>query len=88
MLGATISNIVLMLSSEFLILVAVANIVAWPIAYYIMSKWLEYFAYKTNLSIGVFFIAGFLVLIIALLIVSFQAIKAATANPVRSLRYE
>ena len=87
-LGATISNIVLMLSSEFLILVAVANIVAWPIAYYIMSKWLEYFAYKTNLSIGVFLIAGFLVLIIALLTVSFQAIKAATANPVRSLRYE
>ena len=87
-LGATISNIVSMLSKEFLILVAVANIIAWPVAYYIMKKWLEDFAYKATLSFGVFLIAGLLVLFIALLTVSFQAIKAATANPVKSLRYE
>ena len=88
MLGATISNIVAMLSREFLILVVVANLIAWPAAYFIMNKWLEDFAYRTEIGIRVFLLAGLVVLIIALITVSFQAIKAATANPVKSLRYE
>jgi len=87
-LGATISNIVSMLSKEFIILVVVANVIAWPVAYYIMNKWLEDFVYRTDIGIGVFLLAGFMVLLIALITVSFQAIKAATANPVKSLRYE
>ncbi len=87
-LGATVSNIVTMLSKEFLILVALANLIAWPAAYYLMHKWLEDFAYKTELGIGVFVTAGLMVLVIALLTVSFQAVKAAMANPVKSLRYE
>lgn len=87
-LGATISNIVAMLSREFLILVIVANLIAWPAAYFIMNKWLEDFAYRTEIGIRVFLLAGLVVLIIALITVSFQAIKAATANPVKSLRYE
>lgn len=87
-LGATIPNIVSMLSKEFLILVALANIIAWPVAYYIMNKWLEDFVYKTEIGINVFLIAGLVVLAIAVITVSFQAVKAATANPVKSLRYE
>ena len=77
-----------MLSREFLILVAIANIIAWPVAYYIMNKWLEDFAYRTDINIGVFLLAGLTVLIIALITVSFQAIKAATSNPIKSLKYE
>lgn len=87
-LGATISNIVSMLSKEFLILVVVANLIAWPAAYFIMNKWLEDFVYRIEIGISVFLLAGLVVLIIALITVSFQAIKAATANPVKSIRYE
>ena len=87
-LGASVPSIVSMLSKEYMILVVVANLIAWPAAYYIMNKWLENFAYKTNVGVGVFLTAGLLVLVIALLTVSFQAIKVATANPVKSLRYE
>ena len=87
-LGATIPNIVSMLSKEFLILVVLANLIAWPAAYFIMNKWLEDFAYKVQIGIGVFVIAGLVVLAIAIITVSFQAIKAAMANPVKSLRYE
>jgi putative ABC transport system permease protein len=87
-LGATIPNIVSMLSKEFLILVALANLIAWPAAYFIMNNWLEDFAYRTEISIDVFLIAGLVVLVIALITVAYQAIKAATANPVKSIRYE
>ncbi|MCJ7526087.1 MAG: hypothetical protein MUP71_12830, partial [Candidatus Aminicenantes bacterium] len=61
---------------------------AWPLAWYAMNKWLLNFVYRIDLTIWPFLLAGFLVLIIALLTVSFQAIKAATANPVKSLKYE
>ena len=87
-LGATIMNIIIMLSKEFLLLVILSNLIAWPAAYYIMHKWLEDFAYKTDLNLYVFILAGLVVLVIALLTVSYQALKAAIANPVKSLRYE
>jgi putative ABC transport system permease protein len=87
-LGATITNIISMLSKEFLILVLLANLIAWPVAYFIMNNWLSDFAYKTDIGLNVFLFAGLVVLLIALLTVSYQAIKAARANPVKSLKYE
>jgi len=87
-LGAQISNITWLLSKEFLFLVCIANIIAWPIAYYFMNKWLQNFAYRINIGLGIFLASGMIALVIALLTVSFQSIKAATANPVDSLRYE
>ncbi len=87
-LGASVPAILLMLSKEFIKWIVIANIIAWPLAYYFMSKWLQEFAYRINISWWLFIIAGFVALIIALITISFQAIKAATANPVKSLRYE
>ena len=87
-LGANIKDIISMLLKEFVILVALANIIAWPAAYFIMNGWLNEFAYKTEWGPGVFILSGLVVLVIALLTVCFQAIKAAIANPVKSLRYE
>ena len=86
--GATIANIALMLSKEFLVLVVAANILAWPIAYFAMHRWLQNFAYRASLSIWIFFFSGLSALVIALLTVSYQTIKAATATPVNSLRHE
>ncbi len=87
-LGASITDIVTMLSKEFLILVAIANLAAWPAAYFIMKNWLSDYAYKTKLGVDIFLLAGIAVLAIALLTVSYQAIKSAVANPVKSLKYE
>ena len=87
-LGATIPNIVSMLSADFIKWVLIANIFAFPIAYYLMNKWLQDFAYRIEISWWVFILSGGIALVIALATVSFQAIKAATANPVDSLRYE
>ncbi|MGH7492123.1 MAG: ABC transporter permease [bacterium] len=87
-LGATVSGIVLMISKEFTKLVLVAIVVATPIAYYLMNRWLQDFAYRTEVGWWVIASAGGLALVIALLTVSTQAIKAALANPVEALRYE
>ena len=87
-LGASISGIVLLLSKEFTKLVIVSNLIAWPVAYYAMNRWLQDFAYRIHIGVGTFLLAGVLALVIALLTVSFQAIKAALANPVEALRYE
>ena len=87
-LGASVAGIVVLLSKDFLKLVLIALCIAIPIAWYAMNKWLEDFAYRIELSGGVFIIAGIIALAIALLTVSFQAIKAAIANPVKSLRTE
>jgi putative ABC transport system permease protein len=86
--GAKISEILTMLNRDFVRWVAIAFIIATPIAYYAMSKWLENFAYKTSLSWWIFVLAGLLALGIALLTVSWQSWKAATRNPVEALRYE
>ncbi len=87
-LGASVSNIVMLLSKDFVKLVVIALIIASPIAWYIMHEWLNDFAYRINISWLVFAVAGALALVIALTTVSFQAIKAAIANPVKSLRTE
>jgi putative ABC transport system permease protein len=87
-LGASVPGIVFLLSKEFIKWVLIANIIAWPVAYYFMYKWLQDFAYKTEMSLWIFLLSGILALIIALLTVSVNAIKAASANPVKSLKYE
>jgi putative ABC transport system permease protein len=87
-LGATANGIALMLSKDFLKLVVVAFVIATPVAWYIMNNWLQDFAYRTTITWWMFAIAGLTVVFIALLTVSFQAIKAAVANPVKSLRTE
>ncbi len=87
-LGATAPSLVLMLSSEFTKWVLVANIVAWPVTYYVMNRWLQDFAYRIDIGFLPFVLAAILAFAIALLTVSYQAVKAALANPVDSLRYE
>jgi len=87
-LGASVANLVALLSKDFTKLVLIANVIAWPVAYFAMQRWLENFAYRIELGFGTFFLAAALALIIALLTVSYNAIKAALSNPVDSLRYE
>ena len=87
-LGASIASIVILLSRDFVKLVLIAFIIASPLAWYIMHSWLNDFAYRVNLSAWIFVAAGALALFIALATISFQAIKAALANPVKSLRSE
>ena len=87
-LGASVSQIVGLLSKDFLILVSISIIIASPIAYYFMQEWLQDFAFRIEISWWIFALAGAVALLIALLTVSYQAIKAAVANPVKSLRTE
>ncbi|TXD83183.1 FtsX-like permease family protein [Subsaximicrobium wynnwilliamsii] len=87
-LGATVANLTKLLTKDFLKLVLVAFVIAAPIAYWLMNKWLLDFAYRTEMSWWVFALAGLAAVLIALITVSFQAIKAAIANPVKSLRTE
>lgn len=87
-LGATIPGIVSLLSKEFIAWVLIANLISWPVAYYLMNQWLEGFAYRIVISGWPFLISGFLALVITMLIVGYQAIKAARVNPVVSLKYE
>lgn len=87
-LGSRVSGIMLMLSKESLILVFIANLIAWPLAFYTMNTWLQSFAYRINIGIGTFVLSSALALIIALLSITHQSVKAAVANPVDSLRYE
>jgi putative ABC transport system permease protein len=87
-LGASVANVATLLSQDFFKLVLLANLIAWPLAYLAMNRWLEDFAYRTNIGWEVFVLAGALAVLIAILTVSSQAIRAALANPVESLRYE
>jgi len=87
-LGATAPQIVALLTREFTWLVVVANGLAWPVAYYAMNRWLEGFAYRIELGPGLFLLGGLLALAVAWLTVSWQAVRAATADPVEALRYE
>ena len=84
-LGASAANLVMLLSNQFTKWVLIANVIAFPIAYLILSKYLENYAYRIDLGVGPFLLAGVLALFIALLTVSFQAVKAALANPVDAL---
>jgi putative ABC transport system permease protein len=87
-LGASVSQVTKMLSKEFLRLVLVASVIAFPVSWWAMNKWLQSFAYRINISWWVFVVAGLVTIFIALVTVSFQAIKAAVANPVKALRSE
>jgi len=87
-LGASASGIIALLSKDFIKLIIIANGIAIPVAYYFMNNWLQDFAFRTSIGWWVFLLAGSLALLIALATISFQAIKAAIANPVKSLRTE
>ena len=87
-LGASVTSLVRLLSREFILLIVTAFVIATPIAWYLMSKWLRDFAYRININWWIFLVTGIVAIIIALLTVGFQAIKAAIANPVKSLRTE
>jgi putative ABC transport system permease protein len=87
-LGATLGNIVSMLSKDFILLVGIASVIAIPLAWWAMNKWLQDFAYRINIGWWVFVAAGIIAMLIAVITVSSQAIKAGLANPVKSLRTE
>ena len=87
-LGANILNVVDSLVREFFILIILSNLIAWPVGWYLMNKWLRNFAYKTNIGIEVFLITGSISLLIAIGTIGYQVTKAAGANPIDSLRYE
>jgi len=87
-MGASVVNIVLLLSKDFTRLVGIAILIAMPIAYVAMQRWLENFAYRIEIPWGLFLTAGLLAILIAWLTVSYQSIKAALADPVKALRHE
>jgi putative ABC transport system permease protein len=87
-LGASVQKIALLLSKEFFKWVLVANIIAWPLAYYVMNNWLENFAYRIGIKLDIFILSGIIAAVIALFTVSYHSIKAARANPVNALKYE
>jgi putative ABC transport system permease protein len=87
-LGASATRIMFLLSTGLTRLIILANLISWPIAYYAMYIWLQNFAYRIDINIWIFILSGIIALLIALLTVSYQTIKAATANPINSLRYE
>jgi putative ABC transport system permease protein len=86
--GASVLSIVTLLVRSFTNWVLVANLVAWPVAYLVMDKWLQNFAYRIDITWRIFVVAGFSALAIAILTMTAQVIRAALANPVESLRYE
>ena len=87
-LGASVREIVLLLSKEFTKWILAANLIAWPLAYYMMNKWLENFAYRVGIQWDIFIFSGLLTAVIALFTVSFHSLKAAKSNPVKALKYE
>ena len=88
MLGASLSQILILLSGEFTAAIVLANLIAWPAAYYLMNKWLANFAYRIDIGVGVFALSALLALGVALISVGWQSLKAVTADPVDSLRHE
>jgi putative ABC transport system permease protein len=87
-LGASAGVIVRMLSREYIVLVTIGNLIAWPVAYFMMKSWLDHFAYRTSLALWIFIVAALLSMSVALLTVSYQSLRAAFSDPVDSLRYE
>jgi putative ABC transport system permease protein len=87
-LGAGIGDILLLLTKDFIRLIVIANLIAWPLGWLLMSDWLKDFAYRIHINLLVFILSGFMALLIAIITISFQAIRAALANPVNSLRAE
>jgi putative ABC transport system permease protein len=87
-LGASVQNIVSLLSKHFIRLVFIANLIAWPVAWLALNRWLQDYAYRIHMSWWVFALCGMAAILIALVTTSFQAVKAAMANPVKNLRTE
>jgi putative ABC transport system permease protein len=87
-LGASIPGVVALLARDFVKLVLIANLVAWPLAYFAMNKWMQNFAYRVGIGPWIFLLTGLAALTIALLTVSFQSIRAALSDPVRAIKYE
>jgi putative ABC transport system permease protein len=87
-LGASVPNIIKLLSREFAMLVGVSNLIAWPAAYFIMTNWLQDYAYKAPMGLWIFVLSGVLSLGIALSTTGYQAVKAARTDPVKCIRYE
>jgi len=87
-LGASAGVIVRMLSREYIVLVTIGNLIAWPVAYFMMKSWLDIFAYRTSLALWIFIVAALLSMTVALLTVSYQSLRVAFSDPVDSLRYE
>ena len=87
-LGASVANITAMLLKDFLLLVVIAILIASPTAWYLMNKWLQDFAYRDSIHWWVLVVAGFAGILIAFITISFQSVRAALANPVKSLRSE
>jgi len=87
-MGASVQNIVALLSRHFIKLVFIANLIAWPLAWWVLHRWLQDYAYRVAISWWVFVLAGVVALLIALMTVSILAVKAAVSNPVKSLRSE
>ena len=87
-LGATVSNVVTMLTKDFLVLVLIAVCIAFPAAWWLMEQWLQNFAYHISISAGVFAAAGILVLLLTFLTIGYQSVKAALMNPTQSLKMD
>ncbi len=87
-LGASVQNILVLVSKDFIKLVAIAIVIAFPVAFWVMNKWLQGFAYRTNISAWIFIAAGCMALVVAMGTISVQAVKAALSNPVKTLRSE
>ncbi len=87
-MGASVFSIIKLINREFLKLVLISNVIAWPIAWYFMKNWLNNFVYKINLTIWPFIISGLIAILIALLSVTYKSLKASSTNPVNALRYE
>jgi putative ABC transport system permease protein len=87
-LGATVGQVVLLLSREFAVWVLISNVIAWPVAWYVMNRWLENFAFHTEMSLSYFLIAGIITFLIASITVGFHAVKAAHTNPVASMKVD
>jgi putative ABC transport system permease protein len=87
-LGASIAQVWLMLSRDFIVLVVISCVIASPLAFYYLHNWLQQYNYRISIGLGVFIASGIAAIVITLVTISFQAIKAALANPVKSLRSE
>jgi len=87
-MGASLAGIIHLMNKDFVKWILISNLIAWPIAWFAMNKWLQHFAYRIQIGFGTLVLAGSIALAIALLTVNFQAVRAATANPIEALRYE
>ena len=87
-LGASLSGVVVLLTKEFSKWVIVANLVAWPVSYFALSRWLQEFPYRTDIKLWIFLGTGLMTFLVAILTVSYQSLRAALSNPADSLRYE